>query len=104
MKQAVLKLRKKSFLGMRMKQRHSKTDLATFEALGALLRDQCVKAGFLQKRGDKHQSWKRRWCVLGPAGLAYFLDEFRLAPKGMVLSEEVRLVVVVVVVVHCVWW
>lgn len=86
----VTRLRKKRFLGLKLKQRHSKADIKSFEALGAEMRKGVHKAGFLMKRGDSHQSWKRRWCILCPQGLGYFLDEYRFAPKGVVLAHEME--------------
>lgn len=81
-------MRKKKFLGMKYHSRHSKKDLDDFAKLGAVIRSDASKMGFLMKRGDGHQTWKRRWCVLSSTGLGYFLDEYRFAPKGVVLAHE----------------
>ena len=113
------RMRKKKFLGLKLKQRHTKADLRSFEQLGSAIRSTAAKSGFLVKRGDNHQTWKRRWCVLCHYGLAYvchtlavaawaavsplapalvtvaryFLDEYRYAPKGVVLAHEMLEVV-----------
>ena len=84
----VQRLRKKKVLGFKVKQRHSKSDIKAFAALGSTIRKKATKEGFLMKRGNNHQSWKRRWCVLSPIGLAYFLDEYRFGPKGVILAHE----------------
>ena len=62
-------MRKKKFMGVKFHQRHTKKDLEAFAALGAAIRSDATKMGFLMKRGDGHQTWKRRWCVLSSTGL-----------------------------------
>ncbi len=71
----------------------SKKEVDDLEVLGTMLKSSASKAGFLFKRGQNHQSWKRRWCVLTPRLLGYFSDEFQNVPKGILdLREAKRLV------------
>lgn len=67
----VQRLRKRKFLGLKLKQRHTKADLRAFASLGSDMRSGVLKEGFLMKRGDNHQSWKRRWCILSHIGFGF---------------------------------
>ena len=58
-------------------------------AMGASLKATAVKSGFLQKSGDKHKSWHRRWFILSPLGVGYFESPVSPEPLGIILPSEI---------------
>lgn len=82
-------LRKRAFLGIKIGRSYSKSEKESFVRLGASIRATSIKAGFVMKRGDKVQTWTRRWFVISLSVLGYFLDEFQPAPKRVILNSEV---------------
>jgi hypothetical protein len=89
-----LRLRKKStVLGLHVRPIFSARERAEHVEVAARLRSQAHKLGYLHKRGDGFQSWKRRWFVLTRDTLAYFESASGVdPPRGVVLLIEVRAV------------
>lgn len=85
----VTRMRKREILGMKISRSHSRKDKLDFERLGSLLRETSMKAGFILKRGDRVQTWQRRWFVATPQMFGYFVDERVSAPKRVILTREV---------------
>ena len=47
------------------------------------------KSGFLNKMGQQHKAWQRRWFVLKDGVLSYYIKPRDTTPKGKVPIENV---------------
>ena len=82
---SVTKERKPSILRL-----GSSTDTRNIAALrrGSSVMNNSLKEGYLTKRGNTFQSWKRRWCVLQHSFLFYFRRKTDEHPLGAVPIQD----------------
>ena len=50
----------------------------------------CVKMGWLHKRGEHNSAWKRRWFELKNTKLSYYANPGDTAPKGTITVTMVK--------------
>ncbi|KAL7747424.1 Pleckstrin y domain-containing H member 2 [Sorochytrium milnesiophthora] len=55
-----------------------------------LERERTIKAGWLEKRGEKRHRWKRRWFVLRSTRFAYYKDDGEYSPLGILRLSDIH--------------
>ncbi|KAJ3361638.1 hypothetical protein GGF32_007106 [Allomyces javanicus] len=55
-----------------------------------LERERLVRSGWLEKRGERRKTWKRRWFVLRATRLAYYKDESEYSPLGLLSLNDIH--------------